>query len=52
MAITIYFDFTSAESFALSEVAAALDRPPEMQWRGIETEPDLPVPMAALDRRT
>ena len=52
MATIIYYDFTSAEAFALSEVAAALDSAPEMEWRGIEIEPGLPTPMRPLDRRS
>lgn len=46
----VYYDFNSVESFALSEIAASLADSPNLDWRGVETEPGAPVPMAALDR--
>ena len=52
MATIAYYDFTSIESFALSEVAASLDPAPDMEWRGVEIEPGLPTPMRMLDRRS
>ena len=52
MASIIYYDFTSAEAFALSEVAASIDPAPQIEWRGVEIEPGLPTPMPVLDRRS
>ena len=52
MGTIVYYDFTSAESFALSEVAASIQPAPELEWRGIEIEPGVPSPMPPLDRRS
>ena len=60
----IYYDFTSVEAFALSEIAASFAASvasvasvvpsvagaAEFEWRGVEADPGLPVPMIALDR--
>lgn len=57
--LTIYYDFTSAESFAIHEIARAHARTSDaaravvesIEWRGVQVDETLPVPMLVLDRR-
>jgi 2-hydroxychromene-2-carboxylate isomerase len=49
--LVIYYDFTSAESFAIHEIARAHLRPGAIDWRGVQVDETLPVPMMVLDRR-
>jgi 2-hydroxychromene-2-carboxylate isomerase len=49
--IVIYYDLTSAESFAVSEVVQSLPAASAIEWRGVQMEPTLPAVMARLDRR-
>lgn len=52
MSAIIYYDFTSAESFALSEIVLARGGAPTIEWRGVQADPTLPPLMAALSRRS
>jgi len=45
----VYYDFMSAEWFALSEVAASIQPAPDLEWRGIKIEPGIPSPLPQLD---
>ena len=47
----IFYDFTSAESFAVHEIAREVARADEIAWRGVQVDETLPVPMTILDRR-
>lgn len=47
----IYYDFTSAEAFALNEIAGAVAAAQAWQWRGVQVDSTLPAPMKRLDRR-
>jgi 2-hydroxychromene-2-carboxylate isomerase len=47
----IYYDFTSAESFAIHEIARAAAPAFEIEWRGVQVDSSLPTPMTVLDRR-
>jgi 2-hydroxychromene-2-carboxylate isomerase len=49
--LTIYYDFTSAESFAIHEIARGHERAGEIEWCGVQVDETLPVPMMVLDRR-
>jgi 2-hydroxychromene-2-carboxylate isomerase len=49
--LIIYYDFTSAESFAIHEIARAHARAGDIEWRGVQVDETLPVPMTILDRR-
>jgi 2-hydroxychromene-2-carboxylate isomerase len=49
--LVIYYDFTSAESFAIHEIARAHLRAGAIDWRGVQVDETLPVPMTVLDRR-
>lgn len=51
MPLTIYYDLTSAESFAIHEIARAHPRAGEIEWCGVQVDETLPVPMMVLDRR-
>lgn len=51
MSLIIYYDFTSAESFALSEILRDLTGLPAVEWRGVQMDPTLPPLMRAFDRR-
>ena len=51
MRATIYYDFTSAESFAIHEIARSVVPCIEIAWRGVQVDAALPTPMAVLDRR-
>lgn len=51
VAFLIYYDFTSPESFALNEVVGSVRVMSEVEWRGVQVDPSLPVPMHVLDRR-
>jgi predicted DsbA family dithiol-disulfide isomerase len=47
----IYYDFISTESFILDTVARELPSTDELSWRGVQSDPTLPVPSAAFERR-
>jgi len=49
--VTVYSDFTSPACDALNEVLAALAPGVEVRWRGVQSDPGLPSPMRAIDRR-
>ncbi len=51
MNFTLYTDFTSAECHALNEHVARLGVEARVNWRGVQHDPGLPVPMRLLDRR-
>lgn len=51
MSLTVYYDFTSPDSFALSEILLTLTACPPVEWRGVQMEPGAPVPMVRHDRR-
>lgn len=51
MEFTVYSDFTSAECFGLNEQLVALGMSGAVQWRGVQVDPTLAVPMRSLDRR-
>lgn len=48
---TIYYDFTSAESFIVNEIAHDLPSRDALSWRGVQVAPTLPVPAMVLERR-
>jgi 2-hydroxychromene-2-carboxylate isomerase len=48
---TIYYDFTSAESFAIHEIARDTLPHDQVEWRGVQVDESLPIPMVVLDRR-
>lgn len=50
MPLIIYYDFTSAECFALSEIVRELPEPPSAEWRGVQGNPALPPAMGSFDR--
>jgi 2-hydroxychromene-2-carboxylate isomerase len=47
----VYSDFTSAECYGLNEQLVALGVSGAVNWRGVQVEPSLAVPMRSLDRR-
>jgi 2-hydroxychromene-2-carboxylate isomerase len=49
--LVIYYDFTNAESYAIHEIARAHARAHDIEWRGVQVDETLPVPMTILDRR-
>ena len=51
MEYTVYSDFTSAECYGLNEQLVTLGVSGNVQWRGVQHEPALPLPMRMLDRR-
>ncbi len=51
VASIIYYDFTSAEAFAVNECVRALSGGPPIQWRGVQSDPTQSVPMQPLSRR-
>jgi predicted DsbA family dithiol-disulfide isomerase len=48
---TVYSDFTCAECYGLNEQLVALGVNGSVLWRGVQSDPALPVPMRVLDRR-
>lgn len=52
MAIIVYYDLTSPDSFALSEILLAIPDRPVIEWRGVQMDPGAPAPMARFDRRS
>jgi 2-hydroxychromene-2-carboxylate isomerase len=48
---TVYSDFTNAECYGLNEQLVALGVSGTVQWRGVQVDPTLGVPMRSLDRR-
>ena len=50
VSLVIYYDFTSAESFALSEIVRGLEDVQPAEWRGVQMEPGLPDAMEGFDR--
>jgi 2-hydroxychromene-2-carboxylate isomerase len=48
---TLYSDFTHPECYGLNEQLIALGASSVVNWRGVEHEPGLPVPMKLLERR-
>ncbi len=51
MEYIVYSDFTCAECYGLNEQLVALGLGAAVQWRGVQIEPSLAVPMRPLDRR-
>ncbi len=51
MDYTVYSDFTSVECYGLNEQLVALGVSGAVQWRGVQVDPALAVPMRSLDRR-
>lgn len=51
MQAIIYYDFTSAESFVVNEIAEALPNREAISWRGVQVAPTLPVPAVVIERR-
>ncbi|MEA3245004.1 MAG: DsbA family protein [Gemmatimonadota bacterium] len=51
MSLIVYYDFTSPDSFALSEILLAMPGCPPVEWRGVQMEPGAPVQMVRHDRR-
>lgn len=51
MDFTVYSDFTCAECYGLNEQLAALGLSGTVQWRGVQVDQTLGVPMRSLDRR-
>lgn len=47
----VYSDFTCAECYGLNEQLVALGVSAAVQWRGVQVDPALGVPMRSLDRR-
>jgi len=47
---TVYSDFTNAECYGLNEQLVALGVSGTVQWRGVQVDPTLGVPMRSLDR--
>lgn len=50
----VYYDLTSPECFVLHEALGALTDSSGLtgtEWRGVQVDPSLPVPMRPLDRR-
>ncbi len=47
----IYYDFTSAESFVVNEIAQELTAADALAWRGVQVAPTLPAPAMVLERR-
>jgi 2-hydroxychromene-2-carboxylate isomerase len=48
---TIYYDFTSPEAFAVHEIARGAPGADAIEWRGVQVDASLPVPMTLFDRR-
>ena len=51
MDYTVYSDFTTPECFAFNEQLVALGVSTTVRWRGVQHDPGLATPMAALGRR-